>query len=50
MPTTPALYWFPVLVQVVLAAVIAGALITLSFALGNRVKDSVRRPHPTSVA
>jgi NADH-quinone oxidoreductase subunit A len=42
MPTTPALYWFPVLVQVVLAAVIAGALITLSLALGKRVKDRVK--------
>jgi NADH-quinone oxidoreductase subunit A len=42
MPTTPALYWFPVLVQVVLAAVIAAALVALSFLLGKRVKDKVK--------
>jgi NADH-quinone oxidoreductase subunit A len=42
MPTTPALYWFPVLVQVALAAVIAGALVALSFLLGKRVKDKVK--------
>jgi NADH-quinone oxidoreductase subunit A len=42
MPTTPALYWFPVLVQVVLAAVIALALISLSLALGKRVKNAVK--------
>src|ERR1700733_4030900 len=42
MPTTPALYWFPVLVQVVLAMVIAGALVALSFLLGKRVKDKVK--------
>ena len=42
MPTTPALYWFPVLVQVVLAAVISLALISLSLALGKRVKNKVK--------
>jgi NADH-quinone oxidoreductase subunit A len=42
MPTTPALYWFPVLVQVILAAVIAAALVALSFLLGKRVKDKVK--------
>lgn len=42
MPDTPALYWFPVLVQLVLAAVIAGALVALSFLLGKRVKDKVK--------
>ena len=42
MPTSPALYWFPVLVQVVLAAVIAAALVALSFLLGKRVKDKVK--------
>ena len=42
MPTTPALYWFPVLVQVVLAAVIAMALVALSFLLGKRVKNKVK--------
>ena len=42
MPTTPALYWFPVLVQVALAMVIAAALVALSFLLGKRVKDRVK--------
>src|SRR5579872_343368 len=42
MPTTPALYWFPVLVQLVLAALIAGALVALSFLLGKRVRDKVK--------
>src|SRR5246127_1469905 len=42
MPTTPALYWFPVLVQVVLAMVIAAALVGLSFLLGKRVQNKVK--------
>jgi NADH-quinone oxidoreductase subunit A len=42
MPTTPALYWFPVLVQLVLAAVIAAALVSRSYLLGKRVKDRVK--------
>ena len=42
MPTTPALYWFPVLVQVVLAMVIAAALVALSFLLGKRVQNKVK--------
>jgi len=42
MPTTPALYWFPVLVQVILAMVIAAALVSLSYLLGKRVKNKVK--------
>ncbi len=42
MPTTPALYWFPVLVQVALAIIIAAALVGLSYLLGKRVKDRVK--------
>src|SRR5690242_1577989 len=42
MPTTPALYWFPVLVQVILAMVIAAALVSLSYLLGKRVKNRVK--------
>ena len=42
MPNTPALYWFPVLLQAVLALVIACALVALSFALGKRVKNKVK--------
>src|ERR1022692_3661290 len=42
MPTSPALYWFPVLLQVALAMIIAGALVALSYLLGKRVKDRVK--------
>lgn len=42
MPTTAAEYWFPVLVQVLLAMVTAAALVALSFALGKRVRDQVK--------
>jgi NADH-quinone oxidoreductase subunit A len=42
MPTTPALYWFPVLLQVALAMIIAAALVGLSYLLGKRVKDKVK--------
>jgi NADH-quinone oxidoreductase subunit A len=42
MPTTPAEIWFPVLVQVVLAMVIAAALVTLSYVIGRKVKNRVK--------
>jgi len=42
MPESYPQTYFPVLVQIVLAVVIAGALIGLSFALGKRVKDAVK--------
>ena len=42
MPITYAETYFPVLVQTLLAILIAGALITLSFVLGKRVKDRVK--------
>jgi NADH-quinone oxidoreductase subunit A len=42
MPTTPAEYWFPVLVQTVLAMVIAAALVTLSYVIGHKVKNRVK--------
>ena len=42
MPNTPALYWFPVLVQIVLAMVIAGALVALSYLIGKRVHNRVK--------
>jgi NADH-quinone oxidoreductase subunit A len=41
MPTYTESY-FPVLVQVALAALIAGALVSISFFLGNRVKSAVK--------
>ena len=42
MPTTPAEQWLPVLLQMALAMIIAAALVTLSFALGRRVKNKVK--------
>lgn len=42
MPTTLVQVWFPVLVQTILAMVIAAALVTLSFAIGHRVKNKVK--------
>jgi NADH-quinone oxidoreductase subunit A len=42
MPTSYSDTYFPVIVQTVLAVLVAGALITLSFVLGKRVKDRVK--------
>src|SRR6202171_2721181 len=42
MPTSYADTYFPVLVQIILAVLVAGSLITLSFVLGKRVKDKVK--------
>jgi NADH-quinone oxidoreductase subunit A len=42
MPTTPAQQWLPVLLQAVLALVIAAALVTLSAVIGRRVKNRVK--------
>jgi len=42
MPNSYPDTFFPVLVQIVLAAVIAGALVSLSYFLGKRVKDVVK--------
>ena len=42
MPTTYAQTWFPVLIQIVIAVGVAGAMIGLSSVLGQRVKDSVK--------
>ncbi len=42
MPTTPAEYWFPVLLQAALALVIASALVALSYLIGKRVRDRVK--------
>jgi NADH-quinone oxidoreductase subunit A len=51
MPTTLAEVWFPVLVQAVLAMVIAAALVTLSFAIGRRVKNKVKdMPYECGIA
>ena len=42
MPDNPAQQWFPVLLQAVLAMVIAAALVILSYAIGRRVKNRVK--------
>jgi len=42
MPTTLAQTWFPVMLQAILAGVIAAALVTLSFAVGKRLKNKIK--------
>jgi len=42
MPTTYAETWFPVLIQIVIAMLVAGAMIGLSALLGRRVRDPVK--------
>ena len=42
MPTSLAQTWFPVLVQTLLAMVIAAALVTLSFVIGRKLKNKVK--------
>jgi NADH-quinone oxidoreductase subunit A len=42
MPTTYSDTWFPVLIQIVIAIGVAGAMIGFSAILGRRVKDSVK--------
>jgi NADH-quinone oxidoreductase subunit A len=42
LPTTPAEVWFPVLLQAVLAMVIAAALVSLSYVVGRRISNRVK--------
>jgi NADH-quinone oxidoreductase subunit A len=42
MPTTYAQTWFPVLIQILIAAAVAGGMIATSALLGRRVKDAVK--------
>lgn len=42
MPTTYAETWFPVLIQIVIAMAVAGAMIALSALLGRRVRDPIK--------
>ena len=42
MPTTYSETWFPVLIQILIALGVAGAMIGFSALLGQRVKDSVK--------
>src|ERR1700719_2940784 len=51
MPTNLAEPWFPVLLQAVLAMVIAAALVTLSFVIGHRLKNKVKdMPYECGIA
>ena len=51
MPTTLAETWFPVLLQALLAMVIAAALVGLSFAVGRRLKNKVKdMPYECGIA
>ncbi len=51
MPDSLAQTWFPVLVQAILAMVIAAALVTLSFVVGRRVKNKVKdMPYECGIA
>ena len=42
MPTTYAETWFPVLIQILIAFAVAGAMIGLSALLGQRVRDPIK--------
>jgi len=42
MPTTYAETWFPVLIQILIALAVAGAMIGLSAVLGRRVRDPIK--------
>ena len=51
MPTTYPETYFPVLVQIAIAVVVAGALVALSYLIGKRVKDRVKdTPYECGIA
>ena len=51
MPTTYPETYFPVLVQIAIAVVVAGALVALSYLIGKRVKDRVKdSPYECGIA
>jgi NADH-quinone oxidoreductase subunit A len=51
MPDTLAQTWFPVLLQAILAMVIAAALVTLTFVIGRRLKNKVKdMPYECGIA
>src|SRR5215469_15006059 len=51
MPATYAESYVPLLIQIVLAVLIAAALVTISFALCKRVKDRVKdQPYECGIA
>ena len=51
MPTTYPETYFPVLVQIAIAVLVAGALVALSYLIGKRVKDRVKdSPYECGIA
>jgi len=51
MPTTYPETYFPVLVQIAIAVLVAGALVALSYFIGKRVKDRVKdSPYECGIA
>src|ERR1700710_1794620 len=51
MPTSLAQIWFPVLLQALLAMIIAAALVTLSFVVGRKLKNKVKdMPYECGIA
>ena len=51
MPTTYSDTYFPVLVQIALAVLVAGALVAISYFIGKRVKDRVKdSPYECGIA
>src|ERR1044072_8446310 len=42
MPTTPTEYYFPVLIQAIVAMALAAGLLSVSFLLGTRVRNRVK--------
>jgi NADH-quinone oxidoreductase subunit A len=51
MPTSYPDTYFPVLVQIVIALVVAGALVAISFLLGKRVRNRVKdSPYESGIA
>jgi NADH-quinone oxidoreductase subunit A len=51
MPTTYAETWFPVLIQILIAIAVAGAMIGLSALIGRRVRDPIKSsPYESGMA
>jgi len=51
MPTTYAETWFPVLIQILIAIAVAGAMIGLSALIGRRVRDQIKSsPYESGMA
>ena len=51
MPHSATEQWLPVVIQAVLAAVIAAALVTLTFVIGRKVKNNVKNmPYECGIA